>query len=337
MKRYRISFVVIVGLLVALGGSRAFAQEEDEGEKPWAVGVSEEDQAEANRLFREANTLLKDSLFVESVTKYRAALEHWNHPAIHYNLALALMNLDQPINVFQSLEKAMIHGADALGQDKFEAAQRYQKLVEKQIAKVEISCDEAGVAVILDGKQVFTSPGSHTELVRIGEHTVVARKQGYVTQNETRMLGPGDQLKLDIKMYTPEDMTRYRRKWPVWKPYAVVGGGAAVVVFGGIMHALAKSGFSDFDDGIRECGGCVPSDSLQSKRDGARTKQTIAIVSYVIGAAVLGAGGYLAYMNRAQPYRVDLENQGPKGGAGRISVTPTVSPDGLGVQAGFRF
>jgi len=172
--------------------------------------------------------------------------------------------------------------------------------------------------------------------VRIGEHTVVATKAGFVTQNQTRMLGPGDQLQLDIKMYTPEDMTRYRRKWAVWKPYAVVGGGAALVVFGGAMHALARSGFKSFDDDIRDCGGCIPSDALQSKRDSANTKQTIAVISYVLGGAVLGGGAYLTYMNRAQPYRIDLEGQ-PQGGVGKVSFAPTISPEGVGVTAGFSF
>lgn len=308
----------------------------DEDSTPWGQGVSAADRAAANKLFREANTLLKDSLFVEAVKKYEDALSHWKHPAIHYNLALALMNLDQPINVYRNLELALKYGSAALGEDKNESALRYKKLVEKQIARVELNCDEAGTEVVLDGKLVFTAPGKHTSMVRIGEHSVVARKQGFVTQDHTKMLGPGDTLQLEVKMYTPDDMTRYRRKWVPWKPWAVVGGGAALVVIGGTFHALARSGFKDYDDQVEAAGGIVPDASLQSKRDGAATKQVIAFVGYGLGAATLAAGAYLVYENRAKPYRVDLEGRSGAS-VSRVQLWPTVSPDGLGVNAGFRF
>src|SRR5437879_5618527 len=76
-----------------LPGSRA-------AERPWVRGVPAAEQKVALDLFREGNTLLKESLFVQAAAKYREALRHWNHPGIHYNLALALLNLDQPVEVY---------------------------------------------------------------------------------------------------------------------------------------------------------------------------------------------------------------------------------------------
>src|SRR5687768_7442231 len=85
------------------GGEKAAANEaltEGGDERPWARGVSNERQQAAQVAFREGNVQLNNGLFVQAVDKYRSALTHWDHPAIHYNLALALLNLDQPIEVF---------------------------------------------------------------------------------------------------------------------------------------------------------------------------------------------------------------------------------------------
>jgi hypothetical protein len=128
-------------------------------------------------------------------------------------------------------------------------------------------------------------------------------------------------------------MTRYKRKFPIWQPYAVIGGGAAFVILGGTLHALARSGFKSYDDAIFECGGCVPDDSTRSSKDGAQTKQTLAFVSYGIGFAGLAAGAVFAYMNRAQPYRIDQEDRPSQS----VVFTPTVSASGAGFSATLRF
>src|SRR5688572_19576301 len=74
--------------------------------RPWAAGVSAENQRIALEKFRQANTVLNDGLWANAAKLYREALQKWDHPAIHYNLALALLNLDQPIEVYDSLQKA---------------------------------------------------------------------------------------------------------------------------------------------------------------------------------------------------------------------------------------
>ena len=95
-------------------------------DRPWAKGVSESDQRRALELFGKGNGLLKDSLFVQAAAQYRAALKSWDHPAIHYNLVLALLNLDQPVEVLQHLEAAMRYGAAPLDADKFNQARAYR-------------------------------------------------------------------------------------------------------------------------------------------------------------------------------------------------------------------
>ena len=308
---------------------RAWANAED---RPWAKGISADEQRAALQLFSEGNSMLRDSLFLKAVEKYQEAIGHWPHPAIYYNLSLALLNLDRPLEVHQSLKKTLLFGAAPLGEDKFEHAQSYLRLVEGQLATIVVACDLEGARVTLDGHELFVGPGRHQSLVRVGEHTVVAAKQGYVTTTVTRMLAPAKTETFAIRMFTDAELTRYRRKWTVWKPWTVVGGGGALLVLGGTLHLLARSKFQTYDDRIEACGGCVPSANLESKKDNANILQAAAITSYVLGAAVVAGGAFLVYVNRAQPYRVDPSELNQP-----VSVVPVLAPDSAGIAASFRF
>jgi len=318
--------------LAALHTTPAVAQGSGQDDRPWAKGVSQEDQKAALAIFSEGNSMLRDSLFVKAVEKYAKALEHWSHPAIHYNLALALLNLDKPLQVHATLEKTLKFGAAPIGDDKFEHAQSYLTLVKKQLATLTVTCDVKGAKVTLDGHDLFVGPGKHEGLVRAGEHTVIAEKKGYVTTTLTRMLGPGATVKIPVKMFTDAELTRYRRKWTPWKPWAVAGGGGALLLVGGTVHMLARSKYNTYDDRIAACGGCVPSSQLESKKDNAGLLQAMAFTGYLLGAGAAATGAVLLYMNRAKPYRIDPSKLNDK-----ITVTPIIAPDTAGIAAAFRF
>jgi len=51
------------------------------GERPWAVGVSPEQQKAALAKFREANELLNNGLFARAAKIYKEALQSWKQPA----------------------------------------------------------------------------------------------------------------------------------------------------------------------------------------------------------------------------------------------------------------
>ena len=91
-------------------GTNETLQNGNDAERPWAKGVSDAEQKLALAIFREGNTSLNDGAYVTAAKKYREALAHWDHPAINYNLALALLNLDQPVEVYKALEKAISYG-----------------------------------------------------------------------------------------------------------------------------------------------------------------------------------------------------------------------------------
>lgn len=305
-------------------------------DRPWSHGVSAAEQRRALELFREANALLKESLFVQAAEKYREALRHWNHPGIHYNLALALLNLDQPVEVYRQLETALSYGPAPLDADKFEHANRYKALIEKQLARVDVRCSQSGAMVTMDGQRLFIAPGHYEGLVRVGQHTVVAERRGYVSVQKTETLPPGQTTKIELRMFTAEQLTRYKRRWPLYMPIAVLAAGVVVAGVGGILHWQANESFKAYDSGVSSCslgsatGGCTPNSALASKRSTGDAEQGTAFAFYGIGAAAIVAGGVLTYMNRARPYHVDEEPP-------PVVVAPVVSSNGAGASVTVRF
>src|SRR5690606_31593180 len=57
----------------------------DAAPKPWAAGVSAEDQAKALELYRQGNELFEQARYLDALAKYEVALAAWDHPSIRYN------------------------------------------------------------------------------------------------------------------------------------------------------------------------------------------------------------------------------------------------------------
>jgi len=332
--RFTVPLAAALALLV-LGALPASAQQASPAEeRPWARGIPADKQKKALELFRAGNTLLKESVFVKAVEKYREALALWDHPAIHYNLALALLNLDQPLEVHEHLVAAMKYGVAPLDTEKLEHARTYKALVEKQLARVELTCEEAGATVSLDGQVVFVAPGRYEGLVRPGAHTFVAAKEGHAPTNLSRNLPAGEKTTLALRLYTAEDLTRYQRRWSAWKPWALVGAGAAVALAGGAIHMQARGSYDDFDTRIAECGGCVPTPDVTDMRVQGDNQQRLALGAYALGGAAAITGAVLAYINRPQAYRISPDQaESPEG----VSVAPLVGGAERGILATFRF
>jgi hypothetical protein len=320
-------------------------------ERPWAVGVSKDQQQAALRLFREGNVHHNDGLFAKAVEVYRQALKSWDHPAIHYNLALSLMQLDDPIALEASLKKASAFGPAPLEKDKFEKIKDFLLLVDKQLATIELSCDKVGAKVYLDRQEIFTvtegGQNRHKARVRIGKHEMYAEKQGYVSGGDAPFIGPGETFRLDLKLYTADELTRYRRRWnATWMPLVVIGGGAIVGIAGGALAMSAQSSYNDFDAEVARCneetgmnGGCAVDPALTKMRDSGDTKRMLSYVGYGVAGAAVVTGAVLLYLNRQQAYQITeseyrkeqlLKKQ-------QVTVTPIVAPNMAGAMLHARF
>jgi hypothetical protein len=327
-----------LGLLAALCIARP-AQAEDPvtslssaqeaGDRPWAKGVSADQQRAANERFLAGNALLKESFFAEAASKYKEALTHWDHPGIHYNLALALLTLDQPVETHEQLQHAMKHGAAPLDPDKFNHAKNLLLVIAGQLARVEVYCNEPEAIVRLDGQTLFRAPGQYQGFVRRGEHTVTASKPGYENTQRTQTLG-SEPTVFQLKLYRPDDLIGYRRRWSVWGPVSVTAAGALMLGAGTVFALQSSAKFSAFDESLAgrpDCKmGCVPTDDELSLNKQGTTFKTLATVSFISGGIVTAGGIVLLILNREVSYRLE-----PSERSARLRLLPTVGPGAVGL------
>ena len=352
--------VLIVGLGLVLSVASARAERPkvaddkplDQGQQaPWDRGVSTEQMQAAAAVFDEANEQLDASLPAKAAEKYREALKLWPHPMIHYNLALALIDLKRPVEVAENLEKAIQHGIEGLnGQtDKLDQAKRLLEFTLDQLATVEVSCQKEGAKVSVDGKHVFTvekgKPNIYKGRVPIGKHTFVAEKPGYATPVDSPLIDKRETFRIELKLYTAEELTRYRRRWEqrTWAPWAVIGGGALVGLVAGGLQWSASSSYDEFDTKVARCtadamNGSCDASQFSELRDSGDTKRMIGIVGYSVAGAAIVTGGLLVYLNRRVAYQITTDEyrmeeiRKQRAQQKSVSIAPLVGP-GVGGAA----
>ncbi|MBN2192816.1 MAG: hypothetical protein JW751_08350 [Polyangiaceae bacterium] len=354
LSRYRLRFLhlALFVLLPGMGTGYAWEARAEEAapadqtaeevrpERPWAAGVSEEAQNRALAHFRAGNSFLSEGFLPKAIAEYRSALEHWNHPGIHYNLALALIALNRPgetIETYRHLEAALRYDSGALDVENGAHAQKYLGLVEQQLATVVVTCEESEAVVRLDGQLLFRAPGRYEGIVLRGEHVLTAAKPGFETTQVTVDLAPGPPNTLGIKLYRPEELVGHRRQWPLWGPVTLTAAGVAVLAAGPILTIQANDRFEDHDEWLSarsDCQtGCQPDDDLSRLEKTGKQLQILGAVAYVAGGTATATGLGLMYHNRKRPFRIEprvLER-------GAVAVAPALSFESVGVVARGRF
>ncbi len=300
----RASFIPAFTLLFLLWAVPTSAQPSELGlgeQRPWAVGVSLEDQQAAEALFREGNSQMKAALFVKAADTYREALQHWSHPAIHFNRALALQTLNSPLELHENLEEALRYEGAPLDEAKRNRARQLKALVEQQVlTRLEVTCDVPGSSVKVGEELLCKAPASFVRWVLPGEVTFTTLKEGYPEHPRRRTLRAGQTVTLDFKMYTEEELTRQTQRWAAWKPWAVMGAGVAIAAGGGFLYTQARANYRDFDATVQSCIGCALEPEVAAKRARGIRMQNLASGAYAVSGATLVTGLVLLYANRGK-------------------------------------
>ena len=327
---------------VEKAGTDESLQNGADANRPWAQGVNPSEQRTALAMFHDGNVQLNDGLFAKAADKYKEALSHWDHPAIHYNLALALMNLDQPIEAYDNFQMAVKYGEAPLqSKDKFDNAKNYMVVLDKEIGEVEVTCNKKGAKVAVDGREVFVAPGTYKGKVRVGKHTFVATLEGHPTQVDAPYISSGAPFRIELKLYTVAELTRYRRKWDAtWMPYAVFGAGAVIAGVGALSELHSSDKYRDYDRDVAKCNdvntGCANSSALKNIRSAGDEYKTAGFVLYGVGAAAAAVGITMWYLNRPESYQIRPEDMAPPVEPA-VTVTPVVSPQFAGAALSGRF
>ena len=218
--RRTIGFVTVMALVAASGvagaqdGSPPPAPAAEAG--PWAVGVTEEQKAEAKRGLEAGNAALLEGNYKVALEHYQKAIESWDHPAIRFNMVRALIYLERDVDAYDNLELALKYGEAPLEPQIYVQALDFKKLLLGKITEIEVTCKEPGARVTLDGKDLLTCPGTASRRLTAGPHQLVARKDAFLTYTREEVLLPGKKQQLAIDMVPLTEATVTRRRWAPW-------------------------------------------------------------------------------------------------------------------------
>jgi hypothetical protein len=292
--------VALVALCCAFGVAVA-------DDKPWAAGVTAENQAAALELYRQGNELFEQSRYLEAVETYQRALASWDHPSIRYNAAVCLINLGRPEEAYENLVAALRFGGAPLSDELQRQAATYEKLLAGQLAELEVRCKDDGAKVMLDGKELLACPGTETKKLRPGRHQVVGEKPGYETDARALELAAGKKTVVILELRLVSAKGRLERRWPRWLPYSVLGAGVVIGAIAVPLSLEARDDYRAWDaQFVALCpSGCDPSTLEPSQRamldeldDERKRSRAIAYTSIAVGAAAITAGFALVLLNQ---------------------------------------
>lgn len=327
----------------ALTDRKQLANDETE---PWNRSIPRATQDDAEVLFMEGNRLFRIPLFRQAAEQYAAALARWKHPAIYFNLGMAQLNLGEDVAARESLESALRYGARGLAYDddprsgvsQFEEGTKQLAALERKLGQIRITCQTPGAVITLDGVTLFTGPGTYQGWTQAKTHELGARARDYLSEARQIMVRAGAIERIELKLVTLSEATDRSRRWAIWKPWSVVGAGAAIAAGGGVFHVLSERTADRYEEEFLRLGcandqtrpGCqggqFPSELTDSLKR-AEQQKTIAVGAYFVGGAVAVTGAVLLYANRPRL----LERRTPSSSGRRVTMVPTLSVDMLGL------
>lgn len=288
-----------MAIAVVLGVGSAWADTAKPSvDKPWAAGVPEAEQATALAMYREGNTEFQESRYAQALVKYRDALKHWDHPAIRFNMAVCLVNLDQPLEAYEHLIAALKYNDAPIGADAYAQGLTYKKLLLGQLANLKVTSDIDGAEVTLDGKPLLKGKGEAAQMLVPGAHQVVASKAGFVTETASLVLLPGKDTVHAVHLLPIVIRTHMVRRWNARTPWIIAGVGAGTAALGGLFEYLAFKDHRAYDSTLMMlCQAGCPESVGASEKSAARTENIAGVSLLVVGGAGLAIGLVGVYLN----------------------------------------
>lgn len=286
-----------VALVLALSGP-VFAQ-------PTKV-----DEAKAAEMKKQGDDLVHASKFKEALEKYDASFALVPNPAIHYNRARALQNLQDWVGALDAFEKFVATAPPDL-RAKVPNLDKTIAEVQQHVSTLVIKCDVPGATILVGEKSLGNMPVKPLRTTP-GDLTITASAPGYITAKQDVTLMPGETATIEVplkkaatdvvatntKEPTPFDAQAQQppetqQDKPVtqshgtgWKTLAWVSGGIGIAALG---TGMAFFGLSLADKGNADphCPNKVCDAAGRAQIDEAWQFATISTVLVITGAVAL--------------------------------------------------
>ncbi len=296
---------------------------------------SRQDVAKADKLFREAKTLMAQGKLAEACPKLEESQSLDPAPSTKYQLAVCYENNGRSATALAYYTEIAELAKAAGYKDKEKAARDRAVALEPRVPRIVIEVPAAGrpggLAITRDGAAVTEDQYNRPILVDPGEYTVEASAPGKKPFRSTvTVKAEGTRVTVPVRLQDVEDLGKRDEPPPPPPPSGIGAQRIAGIVVGvaGLGGIAAGSFFgleakSSYDKAIKDTslcpskGACYP----EGKKlvDAAQTDATIATIAFAAGGVAVAGGLVLILTGRPT-------SQPPASGQKSSGVSATVVP-----------
>jgi hypothetical protein len=327
----------MLALSMALVAPLAQAQgRAPEGPEPPSQGTPAQLE-EARAHFTRGVKFYKDADYRSALVEFQEAYRVAPSARVLFNIGQTYEELQDFAGAVQAFRDYLKEGGSTISKARRAEVEKDLRRLESHVAIVEISVNEPGADVVVEGdrrQELGKSPLSSSVLLNGGKWTIVATKPGFARAEERLTAAGGDTKKITLKLVAsaPEEArpaappspepsaprATGRSLTPFWIGLAVTGGLAAGA---GVTGGLTLGATKDFERERDRLPG--DADAITSARSHART---LALVTDVLGGAAIVSAAITVVLF------VSAKDAPASSTAG---LKPYVSPMGVGAVGAF--
>jgi hypothetical protein len=247
-------------------------------------------QREAKLRRERAVELYDEGAFDAALLEFLRAYELAPSYRLLFNLAIVSIELHDDAGAMTFFERYLQEGGEAISADDRAAVTAQLQELSANVAWVDVDVNVAGAIVLVDDRQVGTTPLTAPLRINAGLRRISARAGAHLPDSRLLELAGGDHATLALVLVEPappptppEPSTNV--PWLAWGATAALAGGA---IWSG-LNALAAQ--SDYEDALGQLG-TTRADLDELDRAAFR----YSITADILGIAALGAGGYALYL-----------------------------------------
>ena len=172
--------VLAVAIVVAFAAPPASAQ----STPSHGASLSDALKGPAKDAYESGRLLAANHDFEGALTKFEQAYSLSNDPRLLYNMAICNKELRHYARMQSLLQKYSREEAN-LSPENRTAVDQALAAIKPLVANVQVTVNEAGAAVSVDGEAVGTTPLRDPLALDLGKHTLTVKKAGFETSEQT--------------------------------------------------------------------------------------------------------------------------------------------------------
>ncbi len=301
---------VLFFVSVPLVGSEAAARRR--GKSGRLSRAKRKARKKARVLVKKGVAKLREGDYVAALELFTDAFKIYPSPKIQFNIGQTYKELGRYLDAIGAYEKFLADTrADASTALRKLATDNIRELFRK-IAIVRVKVSVEGAAISVDGRPRGISPLAKPLRLMPGAHSLVVKKEGFITAVVNLRLAPGNEMLRKVTLHRPRPKVvqviwktlRKPKKGlnVLWAGIAVTGATALAAAITGAMSLVEQQKFDDLD---------LPLAERRAAGDRGKRYQ-LATDGLLIGAAVVAVSTLIWYLTYVRP----------SGGTERVRVRP---------------